>query len=59
MILQSGQLLILVNRKALNVKISGIRKRSDFHGIAHVPSLVSLRDVAKGENLKVPIFKSR
>ncbi|CAL5336327.1 unnamed protein product [Camellia sinensis] len=27
-------------------------KRSDFHGIAHVPSLVSLRDVAKGENLK-------
>ncbi|CAL5391065.1 unnamed protein product [Camellia sinensis] len=64
MILQSGQLLILVNREALvlydpktrhhkNVKISGIRKRSDFHGIAHVPSLVSLRDVAKGENLKV------
>ncbi|GMP53750.1 hypothetical protein CsSME_00019124 [Camellia sinensis var. sinensis] len=62
-ILQSGQLLILVNREALvlydpktrhhkNVKISGIRKRSDFHGIAHVPSLVSLRDVAKGKNLK-------
>ncbi|KAI8012111.1 F-box protein [Camellia lanceoleosa] len=63
MILRSGQLLILVNGEALvlydpktryhkNVKISGIRKRSDFHGIAHVPSLVSLRDVAKGENLK-------
>ncbi|KAM7490389.1 hypothetical protein LguiA_033310 [Lonicera macranthoides] len=25
----------------------------EFHAVAHVPSLMSLKDVAKGENLKV------
>lgn len=62
MILKNGKILMLFNRNALllydpmlecfeDVHIYGIG--SDFHGISHVPSLVSLRDVAKGENLKM------
>ena len=66
MVLQSGQVLMIVDDEALvlcdlakrhqkSVQISGIRSGSAFHGIGHVPSLLSLKDVAKGENLKVPI----
>ncbi|KAL7218795.1 hypothetical protein ACSBR2_011959 [Camellia fascicularis] len=63
-ILRSGQVLMIVDDEALvlcdlakrhhkSVQISRIRSGSAFHGIGHVPILVSLKDVAKGENLKI------
>ena len=68
MILGNGKILILLNREELLLydpemecyedgRFCGIT--SKFHGIAYVPSLVSLEDVAKGESLKVHISKPR
>ncbi|KAL7250104.1 hypothetical protein ACSBR1_012160 [Camellia fascicularis] len=60
MILKSGEILMLVNKDALvmyNPKLGKFKKlktygiKSEFHGIAHTPSFVSLRDVAKGERV--------
>ncbi|KAK9285396.1 hypothetical protein L1049_024588 [Liquidambar formosana] len=62
MILNSGEILILFNHDAVvlyshetkgfdYLDIFGVK--SMFEAIAHIPSFVSLRDVAKGENLKV------
>ncbi|CAL5336323.1 F-box protein At3g07870-like [Camellia sinensis] len=58
MILKSGEILMLVNKDALkmyNPKLGKFKKlntygiKSEFYGTAHVPSFVSLRDVAKRE----------
>ncbi|THF98722.1 F-box protein At3g07870-like [Camellia sinensis] len=58
MILKSGEILMLVNKDSLVMykpKLGKFKKlntygiKSEFYGIAHTPSLVSLRDVAKGE----------
>ncbi|KAH7843786.1 hypothetical protein Vadar_020743 [Vaccinium darrowii] len=62
MVLESGLILMLVNEDSLLVYDPVLEHYEDVHiygiasmflGIAHVPSLVSLRDVARGENLKV------
>ncbi|XP_057509418.1 F-box protein At3g07870-like isoform X2 [Actinidia eriantha] len=61
-ILGNGKILILLNGEELllydpemecydDVRFCGIT--SKFHGISYVPSLVSLEDVATGENLKI------
>ncbi|THG15157.1 F-box/kelch-repeat protein At3g06240-like [Camellia sinensis] len=58
MILKSDEILMLVNKDALkmyNPKLGKFKKlntygiKSEFYGTAHVPSFVSLRDVAKRE----------
>ncbi|THG08441.1 F-box protein At3g07870-like [Camellia sinensis] len=59
-ILKSGKVLMLVNKDALMLynpksgrfkmlNIYGVK--SEFYGIAYIPSFVSLKDVAKGERL--------
>jgi len=62
MILDSGEILILLNegsllsydpREEVFNYLSTYGVRSKFQAIAHIPSFISLRDVAKGENLKV------
>ncbi|KAG5515671.1 hypothetical protein RHGRI_036648 [Rhododendron griersonianum] len=61
MVLESGLILMLVNQDSLLVYDPGLEHYEDVHiygiasmfrGIAHVPNLVSLGDVARGENLK-------
>ncbi|THF98775.1 hypothetical protein TEA_017847 [Camellia sinensis var. sinensis] len=60
MVLKGGEILMLINKDVLmlynpklgsfkNLNIYGIK--SEFYGIAHIPSFVSLKDVAKGESL--------
>ncbi|KAI8010810.1 Transmembrane 9 superfamily member 11 [Camellia lanceoleosa] len=60
MMLKSGEFLMLVNKDVLmsyNPKLGSFKKlniygiKSEFYGIAHIPSFVSLKDVAKGESL--------
>lgn len=70
MIKSSGEILMINNSDSImlsdlkseafepELKIVGVS--SKFHGIAHVPSLISLKDVAKGKNLKVSMrFKMK
>ncbi|KAG5551606.1 hypothetical protein RHGRI_009875 [Rhododendron griersonianum] len=61
MVLEGGLILMLVNEDSLLVYDPGLEHYEDVHiygiasmfrGIAHVPNLVSLGDVALGENLK-------
>ncbi|KAM7493727.1 hypothetical protein LguiB_028336 [Lonicera macranthoides] len=66
MIKGNGEILMIFNNDSImlydpkckcfesELKIYGIS--SEFHAIAHVPSLISLKDVAKGENLKFLLF---
>ncbi|XP_028060525.1 F-box protein At3g07870-like [Camellia sinensis] len=60
MVLKTGEILMLYNKDGLvlyDPKLGGFKKlsiywiKSEFYGAAHIPSLVSLRDVAKGEYL--------
>ncbi|CAL5391088.1 unnamed protein product [Camellia sinensis] len=60
MMLKSGEILMLVNKDVLmlyNPMLGSFKKlniygiKSEFYGIAHIPSFVSLKDVAKGESL--------
>ncbi|THG15158.1 hypothetical protein TEA_015758 [Camellia sinensis var. sinensis] len=64
MILKNGKILMLVNKGVLvlyspkegrveKLNIDGININPAFYGTAHIPSFVSLKDVAKGESLKV------
>lgn len=62
MILDSGEILMLFNGKSLVSYdpreevfnyLSPYGAGPKFQAIAHIPSFISLRDVAKGENLKV------
>ncbi|CAL5391071.1 unnamed protein product [Camellia sinensis] len=63
MILKNGEILMLVNKGILvlyspkegrveKLNIDGININPAFYGTAHIPSFVSLKDVAKGESLK-------
>ncbi|CAL5336328.1 unnamed protein product [Camellia sinensis] len=63
MILKNGEILMLVNKGVLvlyspkegrveKLNIDGININPAFYGTAHIPSFVSLKDVAKGESLK-------
>ncbi|KAL7250096.1 hypothetical protein ACSBR1_012152 [Camellia fascicularis] len=64
MILKNGEILMLVNKGVLvlyspkegrveKLNIDGININPAFYGTAHIPSFVSLKDVAKGESLKM------
>ncbi|KAI8010809.1 F-box protein [Camellia lanceoleosa] len=62
MMLKSGEILMLFNKDVLmlyNPKLGSFKKlniygiKLEFYGIAHIPSFVSLKDVAKGESLMV------
>ncbi|KAL7218812.1 hypothetical protein ACSBR2_011976 [Camellia fascicularis] len=63
MILKNGEILMFVNKGVLvlyspkegrveKLNIDGININPAFYGTAHIPSFVSLKDVAKGESLK-------
>jgi hypothetical protein len=65
MILDSGEILMLFNRCSLITYdpkeevfkyLSTYGVESWFEAFAHIPCFISLRDVAKGENLKVLIL---
>ncbi|KAK9284328.1 hypothetical protein L1049_023499 [Liquidambar formosana] len=66
--LRSGEILMLFNDNSLVLYSSMTKQfrflnifgvRSAFHAIALVPSFISLKQVAKGENLKVLNLKSK
>ncbi|CAL5393954.1 unnamed protein product [Camellia sinensis] len=65
-ILKSGEILMLVNKDTVmlyNPKSGSFKKlnifgiKSEFYGIAYIPSFVSLKDVAKGERLTDGVFR--